>query len=117
MAHLVNVKTKYYLMLKSGQKTIELRLWDNWRQKMRTGDAIVFSDSSRSADRFDTRIKALHRAQDFVALSRLIDPRAAGFASHGELISALSQFYPAYRQKQFGVVGIEVYPPFTNDNL
>ena len=40
------VQTKYYNLLKSGIKTIELRLWDEKRQLLKMGDEITFSDIS-----------------------------------------------------------------------
>ena len=40
--HKLNVKEKYYNMLKSGTKTIELRLFDEKRRKIKVGDTIEF---------------------------------------------------------------------------
>ena len=55
--HTMNVKTKYYNLLKSGKKIIELRLFDEKRQKIKIGDEILFSDSSNQDDNFKASSK------------------------------------------------------------
>lgn len=104
----MNVKTKYYQLLKSGKKTIELRLFDEKRQKIKIGDEILFSDSSNQDDNFKATVLKLHRAENFNALCQIIKPEQAGFSSRGELISVLEEFYAPSAQKKSGVVGIEI---------
>ena len=106
--HTMNVKTKYYNLLKSGKKIIELRLFDEKRQKIKVGDEIIFSDSSNSNDNFKATVLKLHRAESFDALCQIIKPEQAGFSSKEELISVLEEFYTPSAQKKFGVVGIEI---------
>ena len=106
--HTMNVKTKYYNLLKSGKKTIELRLFDEKRQKIQVGDEIVFSDSSNQDDNFKAIVLKLHRAESFDALCNIILPDKAGFSTKEELISVLEEFYTPSAQKKFGVVGIEI---------
>ena len=106
--HTMNVKTKYYNLLKSGEKTIELRLFDEKRQKIKVGDEIIFSDSSNSNDNFKATVLKLHHAENFNALCQIIKPEQAGFSSKEELISVLEEFYTPSAQKKFGVVGIEI---------
>ena len=50
--HNMSVKEKYYNLLKSGKKTIELRLFDEKRQKIKIGDIIEFSNASNADDTF-----------------------------------------------------------------
>lgn len=106
--HKLNVKEKYYNLLKSGKKTIELRLYDEKRQAIQIGDVIEFSNASDATDTFQTEVINLHRAESFAALCEKIDCRRAGMADKEELITVLKEFYPEPRQKAFGVVGIEV---------
>ena len=106
--HTMNVKTKYYHLLKSGKKTIELRLFDEKRQKIKVGDEIIFSDSSDQNDNFKATVLKLHRAESFDTLCHIIKPEQAGFSSKEELISVLEKFYAPSAQKKFGVVGIEI---------
>ena len=104
----MNVKTKYYNLLKSGEKIIELRLFDEKRQKIKIGDEILFSDSSNQDDNFKATVLKLHRAENFTKLCEIITPEQAGFSSKQELINVLEEFYTPSAQKKFGVVGIEI---------
>ena len=106
--HTLKVQEKYYNLLKSGVKTIELRLFDEKRRAIKIGDIIEFSNVSNADDKFKAKVVNLHRAGNFKALCEEIDCRSAGFATDEELIKALGGFYSMERQKEFGVVGIEI---------
>ena len=106
--HSMKVQTKYYNLLKSGIKTVELRLWDEKRQLIKVGDQITFSDLSNPVDSFTAQVLALHRANSFDELCKIISPTQAGFVSKEELIDCLQEFYTPEAQSQYGVVGIEV---------
>ena len=58
--HTMKVQTKYYNLLKTGIKTIELRLWDEKRKLIKVGDKITFSDLSDPNDTFVAQVLALH---------------------------------------------------------
>ncbi|MBQ4472469.1 MAG: ASCH domain-containing protein [Alphaproteobacteria bacterium] len=106
--HTMKVQTKYYHLLKQGTKRVELRLYDEKRQQIKVGDEIQFSDLSDAADTFMARVVALHRAPDFRALCDIVKPELCGFHDAAELVQIMEQFYPADKQKQYGVVGIEI---------
>lgn len=72
----MNVKTKYYNLLKSGSKTIELRLFDEKRKKIKVGDNIIFANASNSNDTFTAVVKiytTLEILMSYVALFSLIE--------------------------------------------
>lgn len=106
--HRLNVKEKYYNMLKQGTKTIELRLFDDKRKNIKIGDIIEFSNNSNTDDTFLARVVRLHRADSFETLCRKIDYHNAGFSTDLELKKVLEEFYSVERQKELGVVGIEI---------
>ena len=106
--HQMKVQTKYYNLLKSGKKVIELRLFDEKRQKIKIGDEILFSDSSNTNDSFVARVINLHRAESFDKLCQIITPAQAGFTSKEELITVLQEFYTPDSQQKYGVLGIEI---------
>lgn len=108
LMHSLNVQEKYYNLLKAGQKTIELRLYDKKRQAIKVGDTIEFTNLSDSLNKFQAKVIQLHQAKDFAALCEKIDCHKAGMNTNGELIKVLEEFYSLERQKEFGVVGIEV---------
>lgn len=106
--HEMSVKTKYYNLLKSGLKTMELRLYDDKRKQIKIGDIIKFNDSSNDKDIFLAKVKNLHFSSDFNNLCDIIKPAQAGFETKDNLIKALEEFYPLNRQAQYGVIGIEI---------
>ena len=106
--HKLNVKEKYYNMLKLGTKTIELRLFDDKRKSIKVGDSIEFSNNSDANDKFTAIVINLHKASNFMELCKNINCRDAGFTTNEELVKVLEEFYSLDRQKEFGVVGIEI---------
>ena len=106
--HEMNVKTKYYNLLKSEKKVVELRLFDEKRKQIKIGDEILFSDSSNTNDSFTARVINLHRAESFDKLCQIITPAQAGFTSKEELITVLEEFYTKASQQKYGVLGIEI---------
>ena len=108
MTHTMKVQTKYYNLLKSGQKTIELRLFDEKRQKIKVGDEIIFSDLSDPNDTLKAIVLNLYHAESFDALCHIISPTQAGFSTPQDLIAVLQEFYTPEDQQKFGVIGIEI---------
>lgn len=106
--HEMSVKEKYYNLLKSGTKTIELRLFDEKRKIIKVDDVIEFLNGSDVKDTFKAKVIYLHLANSFEELCSIIDIKKAGFNSNDELLTVLEQFYPKEKQNKFGVVGIEV---------
>lgn len=106
--HKLNVKEKYYTLLKTGDKTIELRLNDDKRKAIRIGETIEFTNASNLKDSFLAEVVNLHYAESFAALCQKIDCVQAGMANKEELLNVVKEFYPEERQKTFGVVGIEI---------
>lgn len=95
-------------MLKSGEKTIELRLFDAKRKMLKVGDVIEFINCDDIKDTFSAKITELFRAGDFEELNRKINCKEAGFASGNELVNTMLEFYSIEKQKEFGVVGIKI---------
>lgn len=106
--HHMKVQTKYYNLLKSGKKVVELRLFDEKRQQIKIGDEIVFSNLSDTNDSFVARVINLYRAESFDKLCQIITLAQAGFTSKEELITVLQEFYPPDSQQKYGVLGIEI---------
>lgn len=104
----MNLQSKYYDFIKDGTKRIELRLYDEKRQKIKLGDEIEFSKSE--TEKFNTKVIGLMRYQSFEDLFEdfPIEILADKTMTKAELLSALSEFYTKEKQRKFGVVGIRV---------
>ncbi len=106
--HYMSVKQPYFKQLKDGKKTIELRCFDEKRQKIKMGDYIVFTNSENTKENFQAKVVNLYWEKNFNALCNKIQPYQAGFRNKNDLTQALEEFYSPNDQQKFGVVGIEI---------
>ena len=97
-------------MIKSGQKTIELRLYDEKRQLINVGDEIVFTNTA-TAETLQTKVLKLHRFDSFAELYKSLPLLKCGYTSEnvGRATPAdMEQYYSVDEQKKYGVLGIEI---------
>ena len=98
-------------MIKSGMKTIELRLYDEKRQQVKIGDRIVFTNTATGEILNATVIK-LHRFNAFSELYKSLPLLKCGYTPEN-IDNAnpddMEQYYSVEEQKKYGVVGIELY--------
>lgn len=106
--HYMSVKQPYFNQLKDGKKTIELRCFDEKRQKIKMGDYIVFTNSENKKENFQAKVINLFWEKDFVSLTNKIQPYQAGFRTKDDLTHTLEEFYSIEEQSKFGVLGIEI---------
>ncbi len=111
MTHTMNLHPQPFEMIRSGQKTIELRLYDEKRRLIRVGDTIVFTHSDNSAATLTATVTALHLFPDFAALYRALPLEQCGYRPE-ELATAspedMNVYYSGEKQARYGVVGIEI---------
>lgn len=91
-------------------KTIELRLWDEKRQKLKLGDWIEFTSLSTN-QKLTVEVINLHLFPSFGHLYESLDLKACGYREE-EVAQArpedMESYYSKDQQAQFGVVGIEI---------
>lgn len=109
--HRMNLNDRPFEMIKSGRKTIELRLYDEKRREIAEGDMIEFTHSSDEKRKLRARVKALHIFKDFAELYAALPLDRCGY-TQDELASAspddMLEYYPAEKQGRYGAVGIEL---------
>ena len=103
--HNMTLKQPYYEYIRSGYKTIELRLYDSKRQLIRPGDEIVFQNGDMTNT---VVVKGLVRAENFESLFDIIDVKKTGLETKERAIDIMEEFYDKDAQAKFGVVGIVV---------
>lgn len=111
--HQMNLYSKPFEMIKSGRKTIELRLWDEKRQKIKIGDIIVFTNIA-DGEKLKAAVVNLHRFSSFEELYRSLPLLKCGYTEDNiDMAKALDmeKYYSADEQKKYGVVGIELSSP------
>lgn len=104
----MSLRPEYYEMVKSGEKDIELRLYDEKRRKMHNGDIVLIYNAQTKNDYIRAKIVRLHIAKSFADLATKISMPRTGFASFGALVSAIERFYDAELESKYGIVGIEL---------
>lgn len=111
MKHKMKLCSQPFNMIRSSQKTYELRLYDEKRQRVQVNDEIEFSCLDRNENPFVVRVIALHLFKNFEELYATLPLLKCGYTK--ETIDAASpedmnQYYSVEEQTQYGVVGIEV---------
>jgi ASC-1-like (ASCH) protein len=101
----MTLKQPYYDYIKSGYKTIELRLYDQKRQLIRPGDEIIFQNGDMTNT---VMVKGLVRAENFESLFTIIDVKKTGLETVDNALNIMEEFYDKNAQAKFGVVGIVV---------
>ena len=104
----MSLRPEYYEMVRSGEKDIELRLYDEKHRRMHNGDIILIYDAQNRNDYILAKIIRLHIAHSFADLATKISMPRTGFASLNALMSAISKFYDAEMESKYGIVGIEL---------
>lgn len=110
MEHIMNLHASPFHMIKSGVKTIELRLYDEKRQKIKIGDTIRFCNTE-SSECLTVIVKELFLYDTFEELYQNLPLDKCGYTA-SDIDTAkpedMLQYYPMDKQKQYGVVGIQV---------
>ena len=111
MTHTLNLNPQPFESVRSGRKTIELRLYDEKRQQIKIGDTLVFVHTEDASRTLTATVLALHCFPDFAALYAALPLDKCGYLPE-EIATAspedMNIYYSAERQAQFGVVGIEI---------
>lgn len=111
MIHEMNLHPRPFALIADGRKTIELRLLDEKRQKIAVGDTLIFTNTDDPALQLRCVVKKLHCFASFAALYAALPLEKCGYLPE-ELADAraedMEMYYPPEKQKQYGVVGIEI---------
>ena len=106
MTHNMKLNDRPFEMIKSGAKTIELRLYDEKRRKIKVGDTICFKSGK---ERLTAIVKALHIFHSFEELYAALPLDKCGYTAN-ELATAspddMLEYYTKEQIEKYGVVGI-----------
>lgn len=111
MRHQMKLYTQPFTMIQFGEKTIELRLYDEKRQKIQVNDEIEFSCVDGSQKPFLVKVIALHRFDSFAALYDALPLLKCGYTDTTiaeARAEDMNQYYTPQEQARYGVVGIEI---------
>jgi len=104
----MSVRNKYFEMIKSGIKDIELRAYDEKRKKMKIGDKFLLYDAENSDNYIICKILNMHIAPNFETLFNKIDIKRSGFNNIAQLKETVFKFITESEFAKHAVVGIEI---------
>lgn len=105
----MKLKQEPFEKIKNGSKTIELRLYDEKRQRVQIGDFIEFSLMNDPSDKMQARVTALHRFDSFQELYVSLPKEKLGYkACEIPEPNYMDAYYSCEEQEKYGVVGIEI---------
>ena len=109
MLHYLKLNDKPFEAIKSGYKKIEIRLFDEKRQKIKVGDNIEFSKRDNSEEKILVAVKALHIFNSFQQLYQAFDKSDLGYRKEETAdYRDMQEYYSLEQQHRYGVVGIEI---------
>lgn len=111
MKHVMRLNSQPFEMIKNGEKTIELRLYDEKRKNVQVGDEIEFIHSLDENQRLRCRVLKLYLFSSFEELHANLPLLKCGYTL--ENISSacpkdMETYYSREEQEEYGVVGIEL---------
>ena len=110
MIHYMNLAPSAFVKIADGNKTIELRLNDEKRQRINVEDTVVF-DCSSTKDIIGAQVVRLHKFSDFEELYKTLPLEKCGYTV-AELDTAhytdMEQYYTKEQIEKYGALGIEL---------
>ena len=105
MLHKMKLNESPFERIKNGTKTIEFRLYDEKRQKIKVGDKIEFSKLPDLQEKLVVKVVQLYREDTFENLFRKLCTDEEEIKRKTE---SMYNYYSPEKEKQYGVVGIKI---------
>ncbi len=110
MTHAMRLQPAPFEMIRNGTKTIELRLFDEKRKKIRPGDTIVFTNTE-SREVLQVKVLELFIFDSFETLYSKLPLLECGYMKDDAGSASpddMEAYYPKEMQRKYGVVGIKI---------
>lgn len=106
--HEMRLHNSPFNLIKSGTKTIELRLNDEKRSLIKVGNKIEFTNRI-TEEKIVVEVINLHKYDSFVELYKHFDKVSMGYDEDEEAEPKdMEQYYSKEEQDKYGVLGIEI---------
>lgn len=105
--HTLHLAAEPFQAIRSGNKTIESRLYDEKRQRINVGDALIFINRKAPEQKVEARVIKLLRYATFEELFTHTTPAQFGGPSVTWLLDQIQAFYNIEDQHRYGILGIE----------
>ena len=109
--HIMKLNPSPFNMIREGKKTIELRLYDEKRQRISVGDTITFVNVEDSTQTIFAEVKNLFVFDSFEELYQKLPLLECGYTEENLATASpcdMELYYSKEQQAQHGVVGIKI---------
>ena len=106
--HYLKLQNDPFMKIKNKQKTIEMRLYDEKRKKIKIDDEIIFTNLL-SGENLKCQVKNIFVFNNFEELYKNFDKTKLGYKQN-EIAKPddMNIYYTAKQQSEFGVCAIEI---------
>ena len=107
----MKLNPKPYKMIKDGQKTVEMRLYDEKRQAISVGDIIKFQNTENTEEELRAQVVELYRFDSFKDLYDNLPLLECGYTEDSVKNASpedMNEYYTCEEQAKYGVVGIRI---------
>ncbi len=111
MTHTMKLMPSPFNMIRSGTKTIELRLYDSKRQKIQIGDNILFTNIDNPLETIEVKVVDLYIFNSFKALYSELPLSECGYTEKDLKTASphdMDKYYTKEDQEKYGVIGIKI---------
>lgn len=109
--HMMNLNPSPFKMIREGNKTIELRLYDEKRKRISIGDTITFVNTDNPNDAICASVIDLFVFDSFDELYKNLPLLECGYKKEDIDTASpcdMEKYYSKEMQQQYGVVGIQI---------
>lgn len=109
MRHKMGLYEEYFQLIKAGKKTVEVRLNDEKRRKLKMGDIIEFSKVPEQDEKIQVKVTELNIYDTFQAMYENIPLHHFGDeeGTIAEMIEGTYEIYSPEQEKEWGTLAIE----------
>lgn len=110
MTHEMQLRQEPFACIVHAIQTIELRLYDEKRQRINIGDKIRFSRIDNPNQSIETVVVDLHRFHSFkeLFLTQHFGKCGWGDLTVQEAVENMRQYYTEIEEEKYGIIGIEI---------
>ena len=109
MIHYMRLNDKTFQLIKDHKKTIELRLNDEKRQKIKINDFIIFENIT-TKDVIKVEVINIYKYESFEELYKYFSKTSLGYLESEEKdFNDMYYYYSKSDIEKYGVMGIEIF--------
>lgn len=108
MIHEMRLDNEAFIKVKSGTKTVELRLLDEKRKAVHIGDVITF-ENRKDHEKIDVKVTDLFTSKDFKEIYEKYSMESLGYAEDEKAsYKDMNKFYSEEEIQKYGAVAISI---------